>query len=214
MKGWLLALCEIFLFFGIFKNIIDLNDNFKNIDPITTYWLGFTTLTGLWEIVYISSKKQVNTYANHLIAQKESVWSSDYSLRMLLPNNFSKIFYSEYAAWSDREYMYFSDDWSIIIEGSHCAFCGLFSFLALCSVTFCNQDAFYITLSFAMGTQFMNSLLYLSEYFIQTNDINSCNYSNKEFPLGPLCLGRPFMYINILWLLLPLYCTFSNFTFI
>ena len=38
------------------------------------------------------------------------------------PENLKKlarIFYAEYGAWADREYMVSSDDWSRTIEGSH-----------------------------------------------------------------------------------------------
>ena len=39
--------------------------------------------------------------------------------------------YAEYGAYADKEYMTNKDKWSILIEGSHCLFCGLFAFLSL-----------------------------------------------------------------------------------
>ena len=44
------------------------------------------------------------------------------------------------------------DDWSQIIESTHCILCGIFSFSALCSNYFKNYKLFYITLSISMGT--------------------------------------------------------------
>ena len=58
-------------------------------------------------------------------------------------------------------------------------------------------------MSVAMGTQLMNSILYLSQYMIQTKDPNSINYDTDNFPCGFLMLGRPFMWINLFWSLMP-----------
>ena len=56
-----------------------------------------------------------------------------------------------------------------------------------------------------MSSQFMNSLLYMSEYFVQTNDPNSVNYNTPKFPCGFALLKRPFMWINAAWLIMPVY---------
>ena len=53
-----------------------------------------------------------------------------------------------------------------------------------------------------MGTQLMNSILYISEYIIQLQSENSVNYKNK-FPCGKY-LEKTFMYINLFWTLMPL----------
>ena len=55
-----------------------------------------------------------------------------------------------------------------------------------------------------MGTQIMNSILYMGEYFIQTRDQRSVN-----FPIGILLTNRGFMYVNIFWTVMPSYCIYS-----
>ena len=43
----------------------------------------------------------------------------------------SPIFYAEYGAYADREYMNRHDDWSRVIESSHSLFCGVFALVAI-----------------------------------------------------------------------------------
>ena len=62
-----------------------------------------------------------------------------------------------------------------------------------------------ILLSIGMGSQLMNSILYLVNYFHQTRDSNSVNYVTNDFPCGEYLQHRLFMYVNVLWTLLPLY---------
>ena len=56
-----------------------------------------------------------------------------------------------------------------------------------------------------MGSQLMNSILYMVEYFIQCTDPNNVNYNDNEFPMGTLLSKRPFMWVNIFWTIMPLY---------
>ena len=63
---------------------------------------------------------------------------------------------------------------------------------------------FYITMSISMGTQLMNSILYMGEYLIQLHSENNVNYKNN-FPCGKYLQKRPFMYINLFWSLMPSY---------
>ena len=56
-----------------------------------------------------------------------------------------------------------------------------------------------------MGTQFMNSFLYMYSYFIQEKDPNSVNYDDSNFPAGKLLDKRLFMWVNIFWLVMPFY---------
>ena len=56
-----------------------------------------------------------------------------------------------------------------------------------------------------MGSQLMNSILYMVEYFIQCTDPNSVNYNDEEFPMGHVLSKRPFMWVNIFWTIMPLY---------
>ena len=61
----------------------------------------------------------------------------------------------------------------------------------------------------AMAFQLMNSIMYMIEYGIQCNSIRSPNYyNNSEFPLGVAMSERPFMYVNLFWLVMPTYIIF------
>ena len=68
-----------------------------------------------------------------------------------------------------------------------------------------NKSRFLVFSSVAMGSQLMNSILYMSQYFIQSKTIGSVNYDSPNFPTGKYLLGRPFMYVNVFWTLMPLY---------
>jgi len=207
--GWIGAFLEVALFIFTFSHIVSFNKQLQKVDPFISYWLGFTVLTGFWELVYVSNRKEIDSYANHLIENKQTVWKNTYGLSMILPWNLSKLFYADYGAWADREYKTTKDDWSCIIECSHCMICGFFSLLALWSIISCNYINFAITLGIAMGSQFMNSLLYMAEYSIQTHLKQSVNYNSAEFPTGSLLINRPFMYINYFWLLFPAYAIYT-----
>ena len=68
----------------------------------------------------------IKRFTKHkLITNKEHVWTNQYSLSYVWPWKLSKIFYAEYGAWADREYMSLTDDWSHTIEGTHALFCAL-----------------------------------------------------------------------------------------
>lgn len=177
---------------------------FFNIHSVCYYWLTFTILTGIWEYTYVTNRKLISRNAEDLIKTNTHVWFKYYNFDMILPWKTSFIFYSEYAAYADREYMSEKDDWSIIIEGSHALFCAIFALLSLYFNFMENMKNFYITLSISMGTQLMNSILYMGEYLIQLNLENSVNYKNK-FPCGKYLEKRPFMYINLFWSLMPSY---------
>lgn len=169
---------------------------------LTYYWLAFTVLTGIWELTYITRKKEVAHMAHSLIVNNTHVWDNEYDLRMILPHNLAKVFYAEYAAYADRLYGSLEKPWyywSIMIEGTHCFCCGLFAILA-----FVMYDQVYPEVSTqflvqSMAFQFMNSILYMSNYKIQMNDPTSKNYVSPKFPLK----GRVFMLINVFWMLMP-----------
>lgn len=223
MNGILLALSEVSLIF-LLGGIIRTNKHFKKlkgIDNISFFWLLFTIITGLWEFSFLVNYNTTIIHAQQLINNKEHVWTNSYSLINLLPNRFSVIFYSEYGAYADREYMKPNDDWSRIIEGTHCIFCGLgalFAFLSLYSKYSNNANkpeifnrTFIIFVSSSMSSQAMNSILYIVNYFHETRDPDNINYNTTLFPTGTILNKRPFMYINILWTLMPLYVLFKLF---
>ena len=193
---------------------------FKNIDVISYYWFILTIVTGfLWETTFVTAYKEVNQYSEHFIHSNSTVWTSYYTIDYLLPWKFSKIFYGDYGAYADREYMLGGNDWSRFIESSHAIGAGLFAFLALLfkflsspnrknndiNVLMANENRYLICVGVSMGTQVMNSILYMVEYMNQTHDPDNVNYANSTFPAGILLYKRPFMWVNIFWTILPTY---------
>ena len=219
--GISLALIEVSLIFLLgFK--IKCLPKFKKIDTISYYWLLFTSITGIWELSFLINYNLTCNEAHKLLKNNEHVWTNNYSLINIIPNKFSILFYSEYGAYADREYMKLNDNWSRIIEGSHLIFCGLGSLLSLIFYKSKNQmNHFYknkefeyqetinyyslIFVSSSMSSQAMNSILYMVNYFHQTHDSLNPNYNTTEFPIGLFFNKRPFMYVNILWTIMPLY---------
>jgi len=205
ISGVTCAIIELGLFYILSKTMYQYG-NLNRINPIAYYWMTFTVLVGIWEYVYVSDRQTPSLEAKKLIKNNRHVWTSYYPISMVLPWNLSRHFYAEYGAWADREYMTLSDNWSKFIEGSHGIMCGLFSFVALIHLLIMNDlKIYYIATSIAMGSQFMNSLLYMGEYFIQVEEKDSVNYDRKEFPAGNFLLKRPFMWINYVWLIMPTY---------
>ena len=204
-NGIILALIEVFLFaIGSFSIRIIYN-KLNTIKLINYYWIMFTILTGIWEFSFVLNYRKSTLLSKELINNKTHVWTNKYDISYLNPNKFSILFYAEYGSYADREYMIISNDWSRVIESSHALLCGLFSlFCILCKINN-NHDNYLLCLAIAMGSQLMNSVLYLINYFIQTNTYNNVNFNNITFPAGKYLEQRPFMYINILWTIMPLY---------
>jgi hypothetical protein len=203
LLGYELALIEVSIFFFISYTLKNLLHNLRKINCLTYYWSMFTILTGFWELSFIKNYNQVYNVSTQLIHNKEHVWENKYSLDVLRPDKFSIIFYSEYAAWADREYMLKNDDWSRVIEGSHCLMCGLACLMAFLFIIRNNLLEYYFITGIAMGSQLMNSVLYLVNYFHQTRDTTNINYITEKFPCGNLLQHRLFMYVNVLWFLMP-----------
>ena len=67
------------------------------------------------------------------------------------------------------------------------------------------HNNYLIALSVAMGTQFMNSYLYMFSYFIQEKEPTNINYNSSNFPSDRWLTDRPFMWVNIFWLIMPFY---------
>jgi len=177
----------------------------RAINILSYYWIVMTVLTGIWELAFITQYKEIHDYAEILIQNDSHVWTNKYDLSHILPWKLSKIFYSEYGAHADREYIALDNHWSRIIEGSHAALCGLFAFLALHFKLNSKNMLYVISVTVAMSTQLMNSILYMGQYFFQLRDPNSVNYPSSEFPCGFALWKRVFMYINVFWTLMPLY---------
>ena len=204
-SGIELASFELLIFLGISLLIRNRNLELQYLDLIAYLWLSFTFLTGIWEYYFIKNYQSVSLMALELIKNQEHVWNNSYTIDYLYPDNFSQIFYSEYAAYADREYMLNHNLWSRVIESSHCLLCGIFSFLAIYYRSNSDYPKFYVTSSIAMGSQLMNSVLYMVNYYYQSEDETNVNYNSTSFPAGELYIKRPFMYINLLWTFMPLY---------
>lgn len=206
MKGYQIALTEVFVYFLIAYTIKDRHECFQALHPVVYYWSGFTFLTGIWELFFVSEYNHIVQTGNKLIQDKTTVWTSDYPFYYILPNLLPKIFYAEYGAHADREYLLRSNHnyWARLIESSHGLWCGSFSLAALV-LTYLGECYLSAGCSMiAMGGQFMNSLLYMGQYQIQCNDPESVNfYDTKGFPTGKWLSKRWFMWVNVFWFLFP-----------
>jgi hypothetical protein len=183
--------------------------NLAFLDPVTYYWFCLTILTGIWELSFILNYKQCINFSRNLIRDKEHVWFNSYTLDNLIPWRLSKIFYSEYGAWADRDYMLRRNYWSRLIEGTHAFLCGLTMLYCMINKTKDDDRKYLILASLSMGSQLMNSILYMGEYFIQTDDLTNMNYDSPNFPTGFLLTKRGFMYVNLFWTIMPSYCIYN-----
>ena len=177
----------------------------KKINIISYFWLLMTVLTGIWEFAFITQYKEVHNYAETLVQNDTHVWGTRYDLSYVNPWKLSRIFYAEYGAHADREYIALDNHWSRVIEGSHAVLCGLFAMLALYFKSHRKNKLFVISATVAMSTQLMNSILYMAQYFYQMRDPNNVNYPSAGFPAGFALWERAFMYVNVFWTLMPLY---------
>jgi len=205
--GTEIALIEIGLF-GIASYTIQQKTSLDELYWIIYYWMMFTILTGVWELSFITHYKYVNKLSMSLIDTHTHVWTTPYDISYLLPWKMASIFYAEYGAYADREYMVRNDDWSRTIEGTHALLCAMFCLFAIVSYLYRKKNQYIIFISVAMGGQLMNSILYLVNYFIQCQNPDSVNYDSNKFPTGVLLSKRLFMYINIFWFLLPSYAIY------
>ena len=209
VPGWTIGLFEILIFFIISFGIKKFFTSLNQINNILYYWLCMTVLTGIWELTYLVTYDSIVDTAEQLILNNTHVWTNMYDLSYIFPSQLSHIFYAEYGAWADREYMSLNDNWSHTVEGTHLIFCASFSFIGLLSGLERKTVKSLIIVGMAMAFQLMNSILYMIEYSIQCNSIRSPNYyNNSEFPLGIAMSERPFMYVNVFWLIMPTYIIF------
>jgi hypothetical protein len=203
MYGIILAVIEISLFI-IGSILVKYNiESLKPIPGLVYYWSMFTILTGVWEVFFILNYDYVRNDSINFIKNKTHVWTSNYNVSYLLPWKFSDIFYAEYGAYADREYMALGDDWSRTIESTHAIFCGIFSFYSILLKAQKYEYNYLIAVGVAMGSQLMNSILYLINYFIEVNNVHSVNNDTPDFPAGQFLCERPFMYVNVFWFLMP-----------
>lgn len=208
IPGWGIGALEILGFMsiaGLFKCCLR---RLHNINKVTYYWLCMTVLTGLWETSYITNYNEIAGIAGNLIKTNTSVWTNYYDITYVNPWSLAKIFYAEYGAWADREYMSLSDPWSHTIEGTHALFCAVFAFFGLLARIDKKTVKSLIVVGMSMSFQLMNSVLYMIEYGIQCNTPGSMNYDRPSFQLGKLMGHRWFMYVNVFWLIMPTFIIF------
>lgn len=206
MKGYMIAALEILLFGVISHQIRATVPEFSKYHALTYYWYCFTVLTGIWEFVFVTTYASVVALSQQLITQHKHVWTESYPLSTVLPTKLAHIFYAEYGAYADREYMSRSkgDFWSRLIESSHALCCASMTLTSLVLMAQGHTETAKLAGAMGMGCQFMNSLLYMGEYRLQTQDPHSCNADSGDFPLGKWMSKRPFMWVNAFWLLMPM----------
>ena len=205
MIGYGIAITEILFYFIISKLIRKQCKALQDINAISYYWFTMTILTFIWECSYITDYDNITNIGHTLIDKNQSVWTNQYDLSYILPWKLARIFYAEYGARADREYLILDGNWSKIVESSHAIWCGLGSLCTLVFKMTKNNNCFNLCVGISMGSQFMNSLLYMVNYWYQCYDEDNVNYITNSFPIGNWFGKRPFMYINIFWLIFPLY---------
>jgi len=174
------------------------------------YWLTMTVLTMFWECSFVYQYKSINAFSQELIDTNTHVWTNEYGWEYMLPWKTAFIFYGEYGAYADREYMVSANDWSRVIESSHAMFCGVGAVLVLYQKIqkryyITNTKNYYLALGTSMGSQLMNSVLYMANYFVQIQDKYNINYCSREFPCRFALTARAFMYVNVFWTVMPSY---------
>lgn len=204
LSGAQIAVVELGLYFyASYKLRLNINA-FKSIPLVPYYWFMMTILTFVWETAFILDYDSICDYSSDLIDHGKHVWENSYPISTVIPWKLSRVFYAEYGAYADREYMLLRGDWSRIIEGTHAYLCGIFAIGAMVAKKYKMDNEYLIMASVSMGTQLMNSILYMGNYFIQIHDKYNINYDCANFPSGYLLFQRPFMYVNIFWTIMPI----------
>lgn len=201
ITGYQIAI--IYMYFYSYL-ISELQYLFK-LNYVIFYWLSFTILNCCGSIYYIKNKKNIRSYSDYLLSKKKHVWNQKYYLKILLPSNFLKIFYSEYAAYADREYKRVHNYSSQLIDVHNSILCSLFAIFAIYNIYKEQLKNFYISITISMCLQLMRNIQYMCYYNIQKNNKNSINYDTNDFPCGKYLIKRPFIYINLLSIIMPIY---------
>ena len=131
VHGWIIGGIEIIIYFILSYQIRKQISILQTMNRIIYYWMTMTILTMIWEIFFVVNYKSVNILAQQLILNNTHVWTNNYDITYILPWKLSHIFYAEYGAYADKDYMLLYNDWSRVIESSHASFCGLFAFMTL-----------------------------------------------------------------------------------
>ena len=210
VSGVNLALLEVYFFFKCAQFMREDIVILSEIDVISYYWLMFTVMTGIWEAYFVQNRPHVKRISQQLLRDNTHVWTNDYPLNALHPRRFAMQFYAEYGAYADREYMVVRDDWSRLIESTHAFVCAGFSAAGVGDMIVFNPVLSQKCVLIAMSAQWMNSVLYIGQYMIQTREEYHINEDRPQFPTGKWLLARPFFYINVLWTVMPMYVVWMN----
>jgi len=210
VSGINIAILEVYFFFKCAQFMKEDIAVLTEIDIISYYWLMFTVMTGIWEAYFVQNRSYVKRISQQLLREKTHVWTNDYSLDTLHPSKFAMQFYAEYGAYADREYMVVRDDWSRLIESTHAFVCAGFSATGVGYMVIYNPVMSQKCVLIAMSAQWMNSILYIGQYMIQTQEKYHINEDRPQFPTGKCLLDRPFFYINVLWTVMPMYVVWMN----
>uniref|UniRef100_A0A7S4P8S3 EXPERA domain-containing protein n=1 Tax=Paramoeba aestuarina TaxID=180227 RepID=A0A7S4P8S3_9EUKA len=197
--GGVLAGIVVVLWLSISLFIRNSNRHLQKIDVVTFCWLTMTAMTGVWEWAYLHYHDDVVADAQTFIATNTHVWTNYYDISYIVPWRFSPIMYTEYAAYADRAYMSTHDPLAQIVELSHLLYCSVFAALAITRKSVGDTYLYLIFMVLALGTQSMQCLMYVSNYFVETTEPHHANFITESFPAGQYWEKRPFFYVNIFW---------------
>jgi len=88
-----------------------------------------------------------------------------------------------------------TNDWSRVIESTHAIMCALFAFIAFVMGYFNLQQRVALCVGASMGTQLMNSILYMAEYSVQMEDPYNVNYPTEKIPSRNIT-GKTTIYVG------------------
>ncbi len=201
LYGFELCIIELIIAMVIFNNIYSII-NFIDLPKFVFYWIAFSILVCIYEIAYLYNFKNITRNAKALIKTKNSIWFEKYDISKLLPWKFAKLFYTDYIANSDREYINNNTKYGKIIESTHLFICGGLYLLALIMNIYGNINKFKTLLFMSFGAQIMNIIMYTLFLYFQIHNKFSSNYASKRFPIGRYYEKRPFTYINIIYIIM------------
>ena len=77
-----------------------------------------------------------------------------------------------------------------------------------CSLEYVS-DLYNYIIYFILLSQIFETTMYLHNYYKQTKSLHSLNMNSIDFYCGKLFINRPFIYFNLLWLVIPLYIIYN-----
>jgi len=169
MKGT--TLTGIFLLYGAIiiygaNNMIQSKlSNMMNNTTCTVFvfWLYILLLQGISKIIYIYKKDSIYKYTIYLVNNNQSIWTTDYPLKFLLPWNFIGLLLTEYNTNCDREYVFLLNNWIDFKDSITCN--KLYVSIYIILQYFLSFDVFSFIFIILLTFQFFSLILYLQEYY-------------------------------------------------